>query len=45
MIDPKANLPTIENVLGDASKPLGMREWAANLLGGIDTLPRLKPLC
>jgi putative heme-binding domain-containing protein len=35
-IDPKANLSTIEQVLGDASKPIGMREWAANLLGGID---------
>jgi hypothetical protein len=36
VIDPKANLATIERVLSDASKPIGMREWAAQLLGGID---------
>ncbi len=36
VIDPKANLSTIEQVMGDAAKPIGMREWAANLLGGID---------
>jgi putative heme-binding domain-containing protein len=36
VIDPKANLPTLEKVLGDAAKPMGMRQWAANLLGGID---------
>jgi putative heme-binding domain-containing protein len=36
VLDPKANLPTIERVLADAGKPIGMREWAAHLLGGID---------
>ncbi len=39
VIDPKANLGTIEKVLSDASKPIGMREWAAHLLGGIDRDP------
>ena len=39
VIDPKANLPTIERVLTDAGKPIGMREWAAQLLGGIDRAP------
>ena len=34
VIDPKANLPTLERVLGDAGKPMALREWAANLLGG-----------
>ncbi len=37
VIDPKANLATIEKVLGDAAKPMAMRESAANLLGGIDS--------
>ena len=36
MIDPKTNLATIERVMSDAGKPIGMREWAAHLLGGID---------
>ena len=36
VIDPRTNLPTIEKVLGDAAKPMGMRQWAAALLGGID---------
>ena len=36
VMDPKANLATIEKVLGDATKPMGMRQWAAGLLGGID---------
>ena len=40
VIDPKGNLATIERVLSDAGKPIGMREWAANLLGGIDIAPR-----
>jgi putative heme-binding domain-containing protein len=36
VIDPKANLTTIERVMADAAKPIGMRERAAHLLGGID---------
>ncbi len=36
VMDPGKNLATIEKVLGDAAKPMGMRQWAAGLLGGID---------
>ena len=36
VIDPKANLATIADVLADASAPVGMRDWAANLLGNLD---------
>ncbi len=36
VIDPRKNLGTIERVLTDAAKPMGMRMWAAYLLGGID---------
>ncbi len=36
VIDPRKNLATIERVLTDAAKPIGMRMWAAFLLGGID---------
>jgi len=36
VIDPRANLATVADVLGDASAPILMREWAANLLGNID---------
>jgi putative heme-binding domain-containing protein len=35
-IDPKANLATITAVLADASTPIAMRDWAANLLGNQD---------
>jgi len=34
-IDARANLATIAGVLADASLPIGLREWAANLLGNI----------
>ena len=37
VIDPKANLAHDRaQCLADAGKPIGMREWAAHLLGGID---------
>jgi putative heme-binding domain-containing protein len=36
VIDPKANLATIADVLADASAPIGMRDRAANLLGNVD---------
>ena len=36
VIDPKANLATIADVLADASAPIGMRDSAANLLGNLD---------
>jgi putative heme-binding domain-containing protein len=36
VIDPKANLAVVSNVLADASAPMAMREVAANLLGSLD---------
>jgi len=36
VMDPRANVATVAGVLGDASAPIQMREWAANLLGNID---------
>ena len=36
VIDPKANLATIADVLADASVPIAMRDQAANLLGTLD---------
>jgi putative heme-binding domain-containing protein len=36
VIDPKANLAVVGNVLADASAPIAMREEAANLLGNLD---------
>ena len=36
VIDPRANLATVADVLGDASAPILMREWAANLLGNLE---------
>ena len=36
VIDPKANLAMIADVLADASAPIGMRDAAANLLGNLD---------
>ncbi len=33
VIDPRANLPLIADVLGDAAAPVAMREWGAYLLG------------
>ncbi|MFI5459576.1 MAG: PVC-type heme-binding CxxCH protein [Isosphaerales bacterium] len=35
VIDPRANLATIAGALADGSVPIGIREWAANLLGNI----------
>ena len=36
VINPKASLATIVDVLADASAPIEMRDWAANLLGNVD---------
>jgi putative heme-binding domain-containing protein len=36
VIDPKANLAAIAEVLADSSVPMAMREWAANLLGDLN---------
>ena len=36
VIDPGKNLATVERVLTDAAKPIGMRMWASYLLGGIN---------
>jgi putative heme-binding domain-containing protein len=35
-IDPRANLATVADVLGNASAPILMRAWAANLLGNLE---------
>jgi putative heme-binding domain-containing protein len=37
VIDPRANLATIARVLSDASVPIAMREWAAQLLGNMNS--------
>jgi putative heme-binding domain-containing protein len=36
VIDPKANLATIAGALADSSAPIGLRGWAAGLLGNMN---------
>jgi putative heme-binding domain-containing protein len=36
VIDPEASFPAIVEVLGDAAAPIGMRQWAAHLLGNLE---------